>query len=706
MHNQSELSLEAGAERGVCMKRVFRITGVDCPQCAKEVEKCLCEVPGVRKAEIDTMTGRLTVTGEDSPDLAARLTRAARKAERGITVSEGRKTAEENGKEAKKTGIQLLCGAAVMVPGVILWETDTAIPLAVCLMIAAYAILGFEVLISAVRGIFRGELLDERFLMSVSTIGAFAIGEVPEAVAVMLFYRIGEWLQHLALARSRRSLRALMDIRPDTACVLRDGREAEVPCDEVAVGENVMVRPGERIPIDGTVVSGESSLDLSALTGESVPVRVAEGDPVYSGGVNQSGALTVKTGKLFAESTASRIIDMVENASSRKAPSERFITRFSRVYTPVVVAGAVLLAVLPPLFLGNWTEWLRRALVFLVISCPCAFVISVPLTFFCGVGAASRRGVLVKGGGDLDALSRADTVIFDKTGTLTRGEFQVSALRPASGISPDDLLTSAALAERWSTHPIARSILRVCQAVPEDTVLSDYREVRGGVTVTAGGIPLCAGSEKLMEQNGVKVPAPVSGGVSVYVTKGGAYLGCVDLADIPREDAADTVRGLYKRGIKRCVMLTGDGEEAAKEVARQVGISEVRAGLLPEQKVQAVEQLEAEGCRTVFVGDGINDAPVLARAGVGVAMGGLGADAAIDAADVVLMTDEPAKLLGALDVAKRTKTVAVQNIVLAIGVKAAFLLLGALGMTNLWFAVFADVGVMLLAVGNALRAMK
>lgn len=572
--------------------------------------------------------------------------------------------------------------------------------------LAAYIVIGYDVVIGAAKGLLRGHIFGESFLMSLSSIGAFCIGEYPEAVAVMLLYQLGELLEDFAVDRSRDSITDLMDIRPDSATVLRDGEWAVEHPDRVPVGSRILVKPGERVPLDGVILEGQSLLDTSALTGESVPRTVRAGDTVLSGCINTSGALTVETTKDYDESTASKILELVENAQGRKAQSERFISRFAKYYTPIVVGLAVLVAVIPSLITGNWVEWLRRSFVFLVVSCPCALVISIPLTFFGGLGAASRHGILIKGSNYLEALNRVSTVVFDKTGTLTQGAFKVQSVLCADGITEREVLTAAATAEQYSVHPIAKSIL-ACVDEKELPVCDVYEEISGhGVRAEIGGETVLVGNEKLMLSFGVLFDPSEGDGTKVYVYRGDAYLGCIRIADALKPDSVQTVSELKKRGV-RTVLLTGDGEHGARTVREALPLDEVYTDLLPQDKVEKVESLlpGAKG-KVAFVGDGINDAPVLARADIGVAMGALGSDAAIEAADVVLMTDEPKKLLEAFDLAKATHAIVIQNIVFALAVKVLFMVLGVLGFADMWVAVIGDVGVMLLAVLNAMRVLK
>ena len=612
-------------------------------------------------------------------------------------------------KKQKRMLMRIGGAAALFISGMVLED----ITVGVVLLLAAYALIGWDILWRAAANIRQGRVFDENFLIAVATLGAIALGDYSEGVAVMLLYQIGEGFQGYAVQRSRRSISSLMDIRPDTACVLRDGAEEEVFPDEVEVGETIIVRPGERVPLDGIITKGEGHLDTSALTGESMPRVVRANDEIISGCINQSGVLEVRVTTPYEESTVERILTLVEEATDKKATTEAFITRFARWYTPAVVIGAVLLALVPPLVTGDpFGMWIYRALTFLVISCPCALVISVPLSFFAGIGGASRVGILIKGGNYLEALAKADTVVFDKTGTLTKGSFHVASVIPAEGFAEEDVLFYAANAERYSTHPIGRSILRAFTGgggTTEDTDVHAMEENAGrGISAHINGHFILFGTHDLLTaKKTINIP-PVPHAGAVYLSIDGCFAGVVHVADEIKEDAAEAVRALKERGIRETVMLTGDTRPIGTSVGKSLGIDTIHAELLPQDKVAQVETrlaAQAEGKTLAYVGDGINDAPVLARADVGIAMGALGSDAAIEAADVVLMTDEPRKIATAIDIARKTMRIAWQNIIFAIGIKGIVLVLGALGYAGLWAAIFADVGVTVLAVFNAMRAL-
>ncbi|WP_304432131.1 heavy metal translocating P-type ATPase [Acutalibacter muris] len=624
-------------------------------------------------------------------------------------------------KKQKTMLLRIIVSAALLIAAVLVPYEG---PWRFALFLPAYFTVGWDVLWRAVRNIAHGQVFDENFLMALATVGAFCTGffgegEYPEAVFVMLFYQVGELFQGYAVGKSRRSISSLMDLRPDYANLERDGEVTQADPEDVAMGDIIVVKPGEKIPLDGTVIEGASTLNTAALTGESMPRSVCAGESVPSGCVNLSGVLRIRVEKEFGESTVAKILDLVENASSKKAKAENFITRFARYYTPAVVIGAVLLAVLPPLFVGGWGEWIKRALTFLVVSCPCALVISVPLSFFGGIGGASKQGILIKGGNYMEALAAVDTVVFDKTGTLTQGVFQVAEIRPV-GMTEKELLELAALAESWSDHPISRSLKEAYGGELDRSRVGEAEELSGrGVRVQVDGRSVCAGNRKLMEEMEVSCSESAAAGTErsagtdrstgtiVHIAVDGAYAGHIIIADRPKPDAGEAVARLKERGI-RTVMLTGDSRAAGEGAARELGIDQVCTELMPADKVDKVEELlgqEPKRGRLAFVGDGINDAPVLSRADVGIAMGALGSDAAIEAADVVLMDDKPSKLDIAIRISRKTIVIVKENIWFALGVKALVLLLTAIGLTGMWLAVFADVGVMVLAVLNATRAL-
>ena len=719
-----EPDVEVSEKTEPAVTKVYLLKGLDCPNCSAKIEKEVGELDGVTSSTVNLMNQTLTVQAGTSvaASLLDTVTTIVHSHEPDVEVSEKQleatapvkkdeKAAVYNDEDKKRT-IRLAVGAVVYAIGMALTVFAKLPTLAeLAFLIVAYVILGWDVVWQAVKNITRGQVFDEHFLMSVSTIGAFAIGEYPEAVAVMLFYQVGEFFQSLAVKRSRKSISDLMDIRPDSATVKRNGVLQVVSPESVAVGEIIVVKPGEKIPLDGIVVDGESMLDTKALTGESVPRSIRKGDEALSGCINQSGLLTLKVTKSFGESTVSKIIDLVENASARKAPTENFITTFARYYTPVVVGMAAVLAIIPPLVLGGgWSEWLRRGFVFLIVSCPCALVISIPLTFFGGIGAASKRGVLVKGSNYLEALNKVSVVVFDKTGTLTKGVFEVANIIPAAGYQKEQVLEYAAQAESYSNHPIAKSILATYGKPIDQKQFSGFEEISGhGISIMVQGKKVLAGNSKLMESEKIAYAACDAAGTKFYVAADGSYVGCILIADEVKPDSKCAIAELKKIGVEKTVMLTGDDERIGKSVADELGLDAYYAQLLPDQKVEKLEMLDKQkrqGSKLAFVGDGINDAPVLARADVGIAMGGLGSDAAIEAADVVLMTDEPSKLVEAIDVAKATKRIVMQNIVIALGIKSVFLVLGALGMAGMWEAVFGDVGVTIIAVLNAMRILK
>lgn len=606
-------------------------------------------------------------------------------------------------KKKKKKLICIIAAAVLLAAGIIIKHTIGG-PAVIVLLIPAYVIVGYGPIIKAAKNISHGQIFDENFLMAIATVGALALGEYDEAVAVMLFYQIGEFFEDYAVDKSRKSVAALMDIRPDFAVVLKDGKEETVDPYDVNIGDTVLVKPGEKIPLDGTVIEGNSSVDTSSLTGEALPKDVEAGDEVISGCINLSGVIKIKVTSMFEESTVSKILEMVENASSRKAPVENFITKFAKYYTPVVVFSAVALAIIPPLVIADATfsTWIYRALLFLVVSCPCALVISIPMSFFSGIGAASARGVLVKGGNYLQILSKVNTVIFDKTGTLTTGKFKVDKIY---GDNPDELLALAAACEQYSNHPIAVSIKEAYKG--DIYTADDVQEIAGrGIKATIDGKEVYAGNAKLMHELNISNLPEVTGTTLVHLACSDKYLGYISVTDTIKEDTAEGLKALKDIGVTDLVMLTGDNRETAEKVAEQAGITEVHANLLPENKVEIAEQIIDKGRITAFVGDGVNDAPVLARVDAGIAMGGLGSAAAMEAADVVIMDDNPKKISLAIRIGRKTVRLAKENIWFALIIKLLVLVLGALGLVNMWAAVFADVGVAVIAIANSMRALR
>ena len=609
----------------------------------------------------------------------------------------------------KKKGIKIIVAlilflAAIMINFNNQWINNT-------IYIVAYVIVGFEIVKKAIRNITRGKVFDENFLMTVATIGAFGIGEFPEAVAVMLFYQVGELFQSYAVDKSRKSISSLMDIRPDFANVERNSKIQKVDPEDVKIGEIIVVKPGEKIPLDGCVIEGDSSLDTKALTGESLPREISEGEEVLSGSINLNAVIKIKVTKEYGESTVSKILDLVENASNKKSKSENFITKFAEYYTPIVVAIAVILAVIPPLIIkdATFSDWLYRALSFLVVSCPCALVISIPLSFFGGIGGASKMGILIKGGNYLEAISNTEIVVFDKTGTLTEGVFEVQKVE-AIGINAEELLKLTAYAENYSNHPISLSVKKAYNREIDEKEIIETKELSGmGVLAKIGNKNVLVGNEKLMKENQIDFTKCDDIGTILYVAIDGKYAGYILISDKIKEDSIKAIKSLKKNGIKQTVMLTGDRKSVGENVARELGLDKVYTELLPDGKVQKVEDLlkeKSEKGKLAFVGDGINDAPVLALADIGIAMGGLGSDAAIEAADVVLMTDEPSKIVDAIHLSKKTMRIVKENIIFAISIKILVLILSAVGLSTMWEAVFADVGVSIIAILNALRILR
>ncbi|MEL7563471.1 MAG: heavy metal translocating P-type ATPase [Dehalobacterium sp.] len=697
-------------------KKVYLLMGLDCANCAGKIESAVNGLPDVASASLDFVSRKLTVEAPTSlrlHELEEEIKRIVNKYEPDVVVSREELHEIVPSQSEKKQGeklelIRLGMGALIYLAAV-LFTFSPAVEVA--LYGISYILIGGEVVLKAVRNITRGQVFDENFLMTIATAGAFAIKEYPEAVAVMLFYQIGELFQDFAVNRSRRSIQALLDIRPDYANLKKGDEVIQVNPEKVAIGDVILIKPGERVPLDGKIIDGKSMMDTSALTGESVPRDVKTGDEILSGFINTSGAISVEVSKEFGESTVAKILDLVQNASSKKAPTENFITKFARYYTPVVVIIAAALAIIPPLIIPGalFSDWLYRALIFLVISCPCALVVSIPLGFFGGIGGASRSGVLVKGSNYLEALNNVDSVIFDKTGTLTKGVFKVTSLVPTQSFNQEQLLEAAALAEAYSTHPIAKSILESYGKVISKERIDSYEEVAGhGIKVEVEGKTILAGNRLLMDKAGITSGDQEISGTVVHVAIDNQYTGHLLISDEIKEDSPRAIKELKDMGIKKLVMLTGDSKAVAAQVAGNLKLDEFFAELLPQDKVARIEEIYAAKGKgnLVFVGDGINDAPVLARADVGVAMGGLGSDAAIEAADVVIMTDEPSKLATAIRIAKKTRSIVWQNIILALVVKGIVLAMGAGGIATMWEAVFADVGVAVIAILNAMQVLR
>ncbi|MDO4567690.1 MAG: heavy metal translocating P-type ATPase [Clostridia bacterium] len=689
------------------MKRTYAINNLDCAHCAAKLEAALKQVEGIESVSVNFVAKKLTIEADES-DFDAVMRRALRTCKR--IEPDCAVAYSEPARETKHSAVIIrICVAAALFAGA-LFVPDTWTLRPLCFLIP-YAVAGYDVLWRAARNILRGKVFDENFLMALATIVACCIGEYPEAVAVMVFYQIGELFQRVAVGNSRKSIKALMELKPDFARVLRGGAEAEVAPEDVEVGDIILVLPGERIPLDGVISAGSTSLNTAALTGESLPRDCNEGDGVCSGSVNLTSPIRVRVTSPYDRSTVARILELVENSSSNKSRTESFITRFARYYTPCVVIGAALLAVIPPLAFGlDWSEWIDRALTFLVISCPCALVISVPLTFFGGIGGASKRGILIKSANNLEALAHVGTVAFDKTGTLTCGSFRVTAIHPEA-MSEAELLDIAVLAESYSKHPIADSILRAHGGHIDSSRIADVSEAAGhGVRAAIDGRTVYVGNGKLMDSAGITWRGCEDDvGTVIHIAADGEYCGHIVISDEVKPDAADTIMQLKSAGVARIAMLTGDVSSVGDAVGTALGIGEVHSSLLPEQKSEVLDKLLSEkptGTTLAFVGDGINDAPVLARADVGVAMGAMGSDAAIEAADVVLMEDKPSKLPEAMQIAKRTLSIAHQNIAFALAAKLAVLALGALGLADMWMAVFADVGVSVIAILNAMRTLN
>lgn len=698
-------------------KRIFILDGLGCANCASKIESEVKKIEGVKVASVDFVSKKLTMETDANINfekLNEGIVSIVKRIEPDVEVISAEEIIKEKANDDeedsnKKEIIRLGVGGALFAIG-LAFNLPSWLELTVFLI--SYIISGGKIVLKALKNITRGQVFDENFLMSIATIGAFFIGEYPEGVAVMLFFQVGEFFQELAVNRSRKSISALMDIRPDFANIKIGDDIKRVSPEEVSIGDIIVVKPGEKVPLDGKVVEGSSMVDTSALTGESVPREVEVGNDVLSGFINKNGLLTIEVTKEFGESTVSKILDLVQNASSKKAPTENFITKFARYYTPVVVVIAVLLAIVPPLVVpgATFSDWIYRALVFLVISCPCALVVSIPLGFFGGIGGASRSGVLVKGSNYLEALNNVEIVIFDKTGTLTKGVFNVTEINPQNNYTEEELIEYAAYAESYSNHPIAVSILKAYEKEVDKSKIESYDEISGhGIKVKVEGKEILAGNIKLMNKENIQVSKVESVGTVVHVALNNVYAGYIVISDEVKDDSASAIKALKALGVKKTVMLTGDVRSVGEKVGKQLGLDEVYAELLPTEKVEKLELIDKQKSpkgKLVFVGDGINDAPVLARADIGMAMGGLGSDAAIEAADVVIMTDEPSKIATGIKIAKRTRKIVWQNIILAMGVKLIFLILGATGVSSLWEAVFADVGVTVIAVINAMRVMR
>jgi len=689
----------------------YYLKNIDCASCAARIESNIKKLEGVKFAAVNFSNSTLTIDTDNFEKVRKTIKKVEPEVE--VETSENSKkllTADEL-KENRTAFIKAISGLVLLGSGMIYNEALSNTPFSIAEYLVfgtAYLIVGWNVITSAVKSILRGRVFNEQFLMTIATLGAVAIGEMHEAIAVMLFYVVGELLQDIAVGRSRRSIKSLLEVKPEYAN-LRSGAETKkVDPEEVHIGDTIVVKPGEKVPLDGTITEGGSFVDTSALTGESVPRKVDGGDEVLAGMINQSGLLTVKVEKPFGESSISRMLELVENATARKAKTEKFITKFARYYTPVVVILAGLTAVLPPLFItgATFNEWIYRALVVLIISCPCALVLGIPLGYFGGVGLASKKGILVKGSNYLDALNKLGSVVFDKTGTLTRGEFKVSSITSMNGYTEDEVLEYAAISESGSNHPIAKSITEAYGETTDSSLISSYNEISGhGIHATIRGKDIILGNDKLLRRHDITYKDFQVEGTLVHVAIDNEYAGYIVISDRVKDHARETITRLKKKGINT-VMLTGDHQAAAHSVATKLGIDRYYAELLPEDKITHVEKMLGGKKYVAFVGDGINDAPVIARADVGIAMGALGTDAAIETADVVLMTDSPSKVIDAIDVAKKTRNVVWQNIFIALGIKLVFITLGVAGTASMWEAVFADMGVSLIAVFNAIRILK
>ncbi|MSS42223.1 cadmium-translocating P-type ATPase [Anaerosalibacter bizertensis] len=706
-------------QRGISLvaKKEFILEGLNCANCANKIEKKANDINGVDNATLDFVSKKLKVQIEadnDSDKISNEIKTIVNELEPHVRVIEKESLSHSHEHDHSHGNIEKSQVAKIII-AVILYLIPIILKLEgssrFAFFFVSYIVVGGEILLRAARNISKGQIFDENFLMALATIGAFAIGEYPEGVAVMLFYQIGELFQDMAVGHSRKSIKALLDIRPDYANLKEGKNIRKVEPAEVKVGDYIVVKPGEKIPLDGIVIEGNSTVDTSNITGENVPRSVGSGESVLSGFVNNQGLLTIEVSKEFGESTVSKILDLVENASSKKAPTENFITVFARYYTPVVVISALVIAFIPPLLFNlNLSDWIYRALIFLVISCPCALVISIPLGFFGGIGGASKTGILIKGGNYLDALNQVDTIVMDKTGTLTKGVFKVTEIEAVEDFTEDEVLEYAAFGEAFSNHPIGKSIIEAYGKDIDNKIIESYREISGkGIKAEINGDEIIVGNRRLFEDEGIFVEDKKSFGTIVYVSKNNKYIGNIIISDEIKEDAKETISQFKELGIKETIMLSGDNKLVANEVGKSLGIDGVYGELLPQDKVSILEKImneKGKEGKVAFVGDGVNDAPVLARADVGIAMGGLGSDAAIEAADIVIMTDEPKKISTGIKISKRTKKIVTQNIIFALGVKLIVLILGAFGVATMWEAVFADVGVSIIAILNSMRALN
>ena len=719
--------LEVAMKSNECM---LSIEGLDCPNCAAKVERKINTLEGIKEANVDFLGKKIVVLADEisENELVELIQTEVDKIEDGVKVFVPKVQAGESSSEEEDTGKikkKLLIGGILFVLGIFVPKTLFIPKLAVFLV--SYLVIGGDVLLSAFKNILNGQVFDENFLMAIATIGAFAIGEYPEGVAVMLFYQLGELLQGIAVNNSRKSIVSLMDIRPDYANIKVGEGIKKVSPEEIKVGEIIVVKPGEKVPLDGKIVKGVSTFDTSALTGESLPREAKAGDDVLSGFINKNGLIEIQVAKIFSESTVSKILYLMENAGSKKSKTENFITKFARYYTPVVVITALIVAIFPPLLIqgATFSDWIYRALIFLVVSCPCALVISIPLGFFGGIGGASRHGILIKGTNYLEVLNNLESVVMDKTGTLTKGIFKVTEVNAENNIKINDfqnnkteltkplLLKYAAHIEKFSNHPIAQSIVAEYEnsvSKVDENVVKDFEEISGfGIKVNINNHQFLAGNSKLMNLENITFDKKENLGTAIYLAADGKYIGNILISDEVKEDSARAIKGMKENGVKEIVMLTGDNEAIGKNIAEKLGIDKVFTELLPNEKVEKLEEIyktKSEKGKVAFVGDGINDAPVLARADLGIAMGGAGSDAAIEAADVVIMNDEPSKIVTAIKIAKKTKEIVWQNITVAFAIKIVVMALGLFGDATMWEAVFADVGVALLAVLNATRVLR